>query len=466
MFVGREAELARLERCYAKGAFQMVVIYGRRRVGKTTLIIEFCKDKRTLFFTALEQSDADNLTDFSRATAAFFGLPPSTRFDSWKDALEYVADRASRERIVLVLDEFPYAAKRNEALPSIMQVLIDHRLSATDAFLILCGSNQGAMESGVLGSKSPLYGRRTAQMRLGPLTYRDAARMLSWAGPDLAFRYYACVGGVPYYLAQVDPSLGFGENMTELFFDQAGFLYGEPQMLLRQELTEPAVYNSILRAIASGATRPKDIADRTRLADTSLPGYLSTLIALSIVERCVPFGESPQGSRKGAYRIREAAFDFWFRFVMPNTTSIESGLGEMVARGLTEEALATYLGHRFERVCGEWLVDEARAGRLPIQATQVAQWWGTDPGIRERVDIDLIAADVDAKEMVVGECKYRNSFDETVALETLRHRASLVKGYETKGYLLFSKHALSEGTARKIAEDPLVRSVTLADLYA
>lgn len=166
MFVGRKDELKRLEDAYDTGTFQMAVIYGRRRVGKTTLVSEFARGKRALFFTALEQADADNLADFTRVLAEFFGLPGGVRFDGWRDAFDYLCERAEQERFVFVFDEFPYAAKRNGALPSLLQVCIDHRLQATGTFLILCGSNQGFMESDVLGRKSPLYGRRTMQMRL------------------------------------------------------------------------------------------------------------------------------------------------------------------------------------------------------------------------------------------------------------------------------------------------------------
>ena len=272
MFVGREAELDRLERSARKGTFQMAVIYGRRRVGKTALIAEFARGRRTLFFTALEQSDADNLRDLAGAVSEFFGS--SVLFQSWKDALSYITERAAEEPFVFVFDEFPYAAKRHPALPSELQVVIDHRMKQTGMFLILCGSNQGFMESDVLGQKSPLYGRRTLQIKLGPLGYRESAKMLGSLEPQDAFRAYACFGGVPYYLEQYDQDAALEENLASQFFDAAGFLYGEPQMLLRQELTEPALYNSILRAIAGGATKQGEIAARAGIETTSAVGRL------------------------------------------------------------------------------------------------------------------------------------------------------------------------------------------------
>lgn len=465
MFAGRQAELAKLEHHWDRETFQMAVIYGRRRVGKTRLITEFTQDKPTLFFTALEQADSDNLKDFSARLTEFFALPAGTSFESWRAAFDYLADRATQERFVVVLDEFPYAAARNESLPSLLQILIDHKLSSTGVFLILCGSNQGFMESEVLGRKSPLYGRRTVQMKLTPLGFREAALMTPWAPPHEAFAYYALLGGTPYYLAQADPDSTFAENLENLYFDSTGFLYGEPQFLLRQELAEPSTYNTILRAIASGANRPKEISDVTGISATSLPPYLATLINLGIVERAVPFGENPERSRKGIYRILDAAFDFWFRFVFPNIGAIESGLGAPLVARLDEGALAPYFGYRFERLCAEWIVGEALADTLPISITAVGSWWGSDPRVRERVDVDLVAADVTAKAAIFGECKYRNTFDETQAFETLASRAQLLP-YEPATFVLFSKNPLSEATQTKVASDPLLRSVTLEQMYA
>lgn len=465
MFVGRQDELTKLENAYASNTFQMAVVYGRRRVGKTTLLSEFAKDKNALFFTALEQADADNLADFSNALSTHFGLPAGTRFDSWKAALDYVCDRAAHERVMVVFDEFPYAARRSPSLPSVLQVAIDRRLKETDAFVILCGSNQGFMESDVLGHNSPLYGRRTIQMRLMPFDYRDAAQMVHWMDPDDAFRTYACVGGVPYYLAQISEHVTLQENIRSLYFDPAGFLYAEPELLLRQELSEPAVYNSILRAVAGGATRAKEIANRAHVERSSLGGYLATLVALGIVDRVVPFGDNPSRSKRAIYQIREAMFDFWYRFVMPRVTSIESNLGEIAIRSITEEAKSIYLGHRFERVCSQWLATQARKGCLPAEVSEVSCWWGTDPTIRERVDIDVIGCDPVAKRLVVGECKYRNSFDESGAIATLDHRASLLTGYDIAERILFSKLPLAEATMAKVNADDRLRSITLADMY-
>lgn len=467
MFVGRKRELAILNGLYERGGFQMVVVYGRRRVGKTALINEFARNKRTLSFTALEQSDAANLMDFSRKVAEFFGLPTSMGpFSSWLDAFDYVADQAAQEPFVFIFDELPYAAQRGESVPSALQIAIDRKLQNTGVFLILCGSDQGFMESDVLGRKSPLYGRRTAQIKLGPLGYREAAEMIPGMDAQEQFRFYGCFGGVPYYLRQVDPTKSLRENLAHLYFDPAGFLFDEPYGLLRQELSEPALYAGALRAIASGATRSKGIAERAGMGQTSITRYLRTLERLGIVERSVPFGENPQGSKKSIYRIADACFDFWFRFVMPAMSSIEGGLGNVVANRLPEQQLSDYLGHRFERLCAEWLLNQAAEGLLPIPADVVSSWWGTNPEKREQDDIDVLAADREQKLLVIGECKYRESFDETAEITDLDAKRDLVRGYHASHLYLFSKRPVSEATAEKYADRPDVRFVTLEEIYS
>ena len=467
MFVGRKHELAQLEKLYRRDGFQMTVVYGRRRVGKTTLINEFARNKRTLSFTALDQSDTNNLADFTRVVSTFFGLPSSLgAFGSWADAFSYIANQAMQERLVFIFDEFPYAAKRNSSLPSALQIAIDHDFAGKEILLILCGSDQGFMESEVLGRKSPLYGRRGAQIHLGQLGFRDAAALLPELSAQEAFRFYGCFGGVPYYLKQVDAAESLEENLAELYFDPTGFLFDEPYALLRQELSEPALYNSILRAIASGANKPKEIADATGITRTSLPRYLKTLERLQIIEKAVPFGENPETSKRSLYRIVDACYEFWFRFVMPRTSDIEAGLGRAVVRNLPKQQVDDYLGHRFERVCAEWLTEQAVAGTLPIEATAVGSWWGTNPRTRSQDDIDVLAADRTSNTLLIGECKYRESFDETAELADLEDKRELIKGFRATHLYLFSKHPLSEGTQEKASTQSDVHLVTLDDLYA
>ncbi len=466
MFVAREYELQALERLYDRGKFQMAVVYGRRRVGKTALLDEFSRGKHALFFTAQQKSNAINLQSFSRTVYRFFDLPESTgAFATWEDGLRFVAERArDGGPLVFVFDEFPYAAQAEPSLPSTFQIAIDHDFKGTNVCMVLCGSNEGFMEGKVLGSKSPLYGRRNAQIRLRPFDYYDAARMMPACPPAQRVELYALFGGTPYYLEQIDADEPIGENVRRLFFDIAGVLYAEPQMLLRQELREPALYSSVLDAVAAGATAPKAIADRAGVDEGSVGKYLATLVGLGIVEKVVPFGEGPR-SRKGLYRIQDPFFAFWYRFVSPHIGAIEAGAGEAVARMASGPALSTYVGRQFETVCRQWFMRENRRGRLPFLASEFGAWWGADPTAREQVDIDVIAADSLSKAAVFGECKWREQFDETSAMDTLVYRAGLVKGYERRSYVLFAKNPVGAGTSAKVAARDDFSVVTADRLY-
>lgn len=474
MFVGREQELRALERMYQKPDFQMAVIYGRRRVGKTTLIDKFVENKPTLYFTAQQKSTLQNLQALSRVAYSFFGLPEDTgAFSSWTQALAFLAEKAHEQHesgeapTVFVFDEFPYAAEADHALPSILQNEIDHGFKQTDFRIILCGSNEGFMESNVLGRKSPLYGRRTLQMRVRPFDYFDSARMLPELKPEDWMLYYATFGGTPYYLSQVSESSSYQENIEELIFTMTGLLYEEPLMLLRQELREPALYNSILDAIGSGATTPQRIAERAGVKPDSIGKYLKTLVNLGIIRKDIPFGENPVTSRKGIYHLEDPFFAYWYAFASKNIGAIEMGAGRAVAqKTASSQALTTYVGRQFESACLQWLARENAKNALPFLATSFGRWWGSDPQTKEEVDIDVIAADKESSSALFSECKWRNSFDESHAIDLLERRSALVKGFENRWLVLFSKNPASAGTLKKASERNDLQFVTVDDLYA
>lgn len=454
MFVGRQRELDALDRLYAKPSFQMLVLYGRRRVGKTTLLEHFAKGKPSVFFTAKEQSSARNLQEFSQALFEYFDTAEGlAAFDSWGAAFSFLAKRVKgqSEKLVFVFDEFPYAAATDPSLPSVLQVAIDRELKSANVLLVLSGSNEGFMESNVLGGKSPLYGRRTAQIKLEPFDYYDAAKMLpAVTDPRELVRYYAAFGGTPYCLAQINDGESYLDNINGLLFETSGLLYEEPLMILRQELREPSLYNSILYAVASGATSPKEIAERAGVESGTTSRYLKTLEDLGLISRTVPFGENPARSKRSIYRLKDPFFAYWYRFVGPNIGAIEAGAGRAVAeKRAAGEALAAYEGYAFERVCRQWLQRANQNDVLPFLATEFGSWWGMNPAKREQTDIDVIAADRQEKKILLGECKWRESVNETEALEGLRERVGLIKGYENCSLYLFTKNPVEKGTARK-----------------
>ncbi|NEG88826.1 ATP-binding protein [Bifidobacterium aerophilum] len=445
MFVGREHELSVMEDLWDQDDFQMLVLYGRRRVGKTALLDEFARDRHALMFTARQQTSAANLRDFSREIYRFFDEPISRpAFSLWQDAFDFIVEKSRTEpsrRMLFVFDEFPYAALNERALPSILQVAIDHGFKDANVMMVLCGSNEGFMESDVLGYKSPLYGRRTAQIRLKPFDVFDTARMLPFASPIDVVQYYATFGGTPYYLKQIRANLSYEQNVGRLLFDTSGLLYEEPLMLLRQELRDIAVYNSVMEAVGSGATRQNKIAGKAGLATSSSVGkYLSVLSDLGLIERRVPFGDNPTHTRKGLWVIGDPFFAFWYRFVGPNSDRIERGDGELaVETDVIGPALDTYVGQQYETVCEQWLIRANREGHLPFRATAFGKWWGADPRVRQETDIDVIAADAKTGSILLGECKWKSSLEVADTIAVLRSRADLIPGYADRHYALFVK---------------------------
>jgi AAA+ ATPase superfamily predicted ATPase len=444
----------------------MVVVYGRRRVGKTTLLARFISEKPAIFFTAQESNDAENLRLFSQTLYEHAGLPTNTgSFDTWTDALDFLGGLAQEKQLVLVFDEFPYAAQANSSLPSILQNAIDHKLSKGPIYLVLSGSNVGFMESDVLGHKSPLFGRRTAQLQLLPFDYLDAAKMLKGASKENCLCYYSCIGGMPYYLSFVDTCSSFEDNIISLFFNKTSVFSEEPLMMLRQELREPALYNTILMALAKGANTPQLIADKIGEERTKVMKYLSVLVDLGLIDKKVPLLTNQAKTRKGIYRITDPLFAFWYRYLFPVSSEMELGSGELLARKKVLPVLSELIGQRFEDVCAQWLRRRNKEGELPFVATTIGSWWGTNPQSRQQTDVDVIAAEPHESKLLLGECKWRASLQAGGALNDLLDKAVLFPDFRDTWYYLFSKTAFDATSQRMAKESDRIALVSISDLF-
>lgn len=444
------------------------MIYGRRRIGKTYLISHFIQDKPAIFFTAQEANDKINLSMFTSKILSFFGMDESgIEFRDWNSAFSFLAEHAKNRQFILAFDEFPYACNANRGLRSIVQNAIDHQLKDGKMFLILCGSHVAFMEKDVLGSKSPLFGRRTMQFRLTGFDYLDAAAMLEGVSCEDKVRYYACVGGTPHYLAQINPELSFEENMKRLYFRPSGYLYSEPFMLLQQELREPAVYNSIISSIASGATRLKDIVLKTGEEKTKISKYIRTLIEMRLVERILPFGEDEGTSRKGIYQICDACYRFWYRFVFGNQTEIDAGIGQQMAEAVVfGEGLASFIGRpAFEQICMQYMMRLNKELKLPFLATSFGKWWGNDNVKREETDLDLVMGDKAGQQMIVGECKWRNAPASKSDIECWMAKNYLLSNYKKRYYVYFSKSGYTASALEFAQGKPELRLLGLNNLY-
>jgi AAA+ ATPase superfamily predicted ATPase len=314
----------------------------------------------------------------------------------------------------------------------------------------------------VLGYKSPLFGRRTAQIKLEGFDYYDAGKMLDGFSSVDKLKLYACVGGTPHYLSQINAGESFEDNIKRLFFDISGYMYNEPMMLLQQELREPAMYNSIIAAIAGGASRLNEIATKISEDSSKVSKYLQTLVNLQIVHKLYPFGENPQNSRRGIYRIAENCYDFWYSFVFWSRPEIESGNGDIIADAeVFGNKLASYIGKPpFETICLQYLKRANRSGKLPFTATSFGAWWGTDPREKAQSDFDVIAANRAEKKILLGECKWRDSVNAGAELQKLLSKEHLLGEYKDRRYYLFTKttrasRELKRGSAALIPADEL-----------
>lgn len=460
MFIGRTHELSEMQRRYERNRFECIILYGRRRVGKTALIREFCQDKRTIFFTALETTAKENLQHFSQCIyTAQGGDGAAPVYADFPAALSAITSMARDEKLVLVIDEYPYLAKAYPGISSLLQVLIDRDWQAMNLFVILCGSSMSFMERQVLGHESPLFGRRTAQMKLAPFTIFETQTYFHEMPIEDVAVLYGATGGIPFYLAQMDAHATLRENLTHSFFDPLGYLFEEPSNLLKQELREPANYNAVLQAIADGKTKLSQIASTVGIEVSACTGYLKNLISLGIVERETPLGEKQ--SRRSIYLLRDGMFRFWYRFIPQHYSMIQNNMGDMVCRRI-EKQLPDFMGQVFERIALEWLWRENRNGRLPILFEEAGRWWGNDPRKKKQTEIDILAQNGD-HEMLFCECKWRNEPMDSDVLDTLIERSELFPAQE-KYLMLFTKRTFSDRLLRKAEAAPHVRLVCYPDM--
>ena len=464
-FVGRDREIKKLHTLYQDEGFQFVVIYGRRRVGKTMLINEFLKGKRSAYYMAVEGTAKENLTGISKALltegASDFYMPEFSDFESLLLYIDHLCKNSDgQERLVIAIDEFPYLAASYPAISSMLQSHIDQCWKNSNLFLILCGSSMSFMEEQVLGYKSPLYGRRTAQFKLHPFSYFEAKEMLSEFSTEEQAVLYGVTGGIPEYLSRIRSNQSMDDNIKELFFDESGRLFDEPGNFLNQELQDPSSYHSIITAIAGGASRLNEIATKTGLASSGCSAQIQSLITLGIIKKETPLTEGIK-SRKTLYTLEDFMFLFWYRFVRPNLSGIMRGIGETIYEVSVKPQISHFMGYIFEEICKQYLYLPQIYMTLPFPAGEFARWWGNNPKKKRQEEIDLMAEN--GLEAIFGECKWRNELADVDILETLQERSGLFH-YQKQSYMIFSKTGFTEKLKLREQEEENVRLISFEDM--
>lgn len=403
-----------LQREYAREGSALVILYGRRRVGKTTLISEFIKDKNALFFLASEEAEAQNRNAFKEKVAEFVNsnLLRNADIKSWDVLFRAIMDTPFERKPVIVLDEFQYLGKANPAFPSIFQRIWEEILKDHSVMVILCGSLISMMESQTLAYDSPLYGRRTAQIRLKQIPFRYYHAFFPNKSRRDLIELYAVTGGVPKYIELFSENKDIYSSIQTCILNRSGYLYDEPHFLLQQEVSEVGSYFSIIKAIAAGNAKLSAIASVLEIKSTSLTKYLKTLIDLDILEREVPITEeNPEKSKKGLYKIKDNYLRFWFAFVYPNMSFIESGHSQLVMNKIRKSLVKNHVAFVYEDVCKERMWELNADDVWPFNFTKLGRYWDS------RDEIDIAALDPEGKNLILGECKY---WAEPVGISVLR----------------------------------------------
>lgn len=407
-FINREKERDFLKKEYQKEEASFVVIYGRRRIGKTELIKEFAKDKSALFFLATEESENENRNEFKKTVAEYISNPllANANIDDWEMLFKYIIESKPDERKLIIIDEFQYIAKSYPPFISIMQKIWDNILSDKNVMLILCGSLVNMMYTQTLSYDSPLYGRRTGQIKLKQIAFNHYNEFFDGLNERQLIEAYAVTGGVPKYIESFEPySSDIYDAIGKCVMSKESYLYEEPNFLLEKEVQDVGSYFSIIKTIASGKQKPSEIAAALEIQSTNLPKYLKVLIDLDILEREVPATESkPEKSKMGLYKIKDNYIKFWFMFIYPYRAYIEMDNTDFVMDKIKKGFIPNHAAFVYEDVCRREYMNELVAKNTwDFAPTKIGRWWD-----RNDKEIDIVAVDENSDNIIFGECKFTN----------------------------------------------------------
>ncbi|MBW1714823.1 MAG: ATP-binding protein [Deltaproteobacteria bacterium] len=422
-FFNREIEFRQLEKMASSGQKEMLVLYGRRRLGKTTLLREFARKHPALFLSCPLSTSSEALRLFQNQMAVAFEEPllGQTLFPGWSEAMRFAFEEASKQGIAVIFDEFPYLMRSVAGIDSVIQHIWDEMDRAI--WIGLSGSLISVMLERIMGPNAPLYGRRTGMLQLKPMAFAEVSLFYPKSSFSDRAIWYAFFGGVPAYAEKAASFPTPRKSVVELVLSENGVLYQEPDFLVREELREPGTYFSILRSLAAGMTRPNEIAQDAGVAHSGINKYLDTLRRMQLIKRRVPITEKhPERSTKGIYVLADPFLRFWFRYVFPNRSVIELGKGRELYGSKIKPDLNNYMGPIYEEMCHEEIL---RRGLeiLGWKPFRLGRYWDSQS------EIGLVAEDRDAKRVAFIECKWGRSVHMERILNLLRKKADRILYY-------------------------------------
>jgi len=393
--------------------------------------------------------------------AIFDGNEFAPVYGNFHAALDGVFELAQKEKLIFIIDEFPYLAQCEESIISILQQWIDLKLLKTNMMLILAGSSLSFMENQVLGYQSPLYGRRTGQIKLLPVDFQSARLFVPELSKHDQAVIFGTTGAIPKYLSLFTNKKTLDENLRAQFFDKNAYLFEETENLLKQEFDKPALYQAIITAIAGGASQMKDIKNKTGEESSTIATYIKLLLDTGIVKKEVPAMDKT-GSRKTIYRLDDGMFRFWYRFVFPNQSLVALGKGAIVYDRIKAQITA-FMGEVFEKLCIEYMW--CTYDTLPFEFQHIGRWWGNNPLTKSQSEIDFIAYRSDEERAIFGECKWTNEMIDKNIVEKLIEKSRMFGQFTDKWYYLFSKSGFTPGAHEVAKKHEGVNLVSFDEMF-
>ena len=443
-FIDRDQELEFLESEYHRDGSSLVILYGRRRVGKTALVSRFMKNKKALYFLASEESEIQNRSIFKDLVADFAEneLLKNAVITKWGLVFKALIDYKMDEKKIVVIDEFQYLGRSNPAFPSVFQRIWDTMLKDSNMMVILCGSLIPMMEAQTLNYDSPLYGRRTGQIKLKQIPFSHYKDFFPQKDKKELIEYYSITGGVPKYIELFYESENIYRAIEQNVLAKSSFLFDEPNFLLQKEVSEIGSYFSVIKTIASGNQKLSKIAAALELKQTGLTRYLKTLINLDILEREVPITEeNPEKSKRGQYKIKDNFMLFWFKFIYPNLSYIESGNSDLAMKKIHQNLIDGHISYVYEDICIEEMWRLNKQNRWDFHFDKVGRWWNNTS------EIDIVAIDSSGNDIIFGECKYWGNKVGIDVLNKLEEKAGYVEWKQNtrrQWFVLFSISGFTE----------------------
>ncbi len=466
IFIGRKKELKLLEELYNSQKFEMLILHGRRRIGKSYLLNHFSKkyQNNTVFFTADKSAEKSNVKSFCEElnNVLKFGTFLNS-FETWKDVFSFFKDIELKQRLVIIIDEFTYLHSSNPAFDSILQNAIDRVLKQKNIFLILCGSEVSTIEDIIDDSTKPLYGRKTAELKLEPFSYLEAKEFFPKYSNEEALTVYSILGGTPLYLSLFDDSLSIRENIIKNCLSTTGYLFNEVENLLRMELKETSFYKNIMLAINSGASNLNTIRDKVGEDSAKISKYISVLINLGYIKKEIPCGEKDR-IRNTLYSISDNYFAFYFAFIFKHRNILNGFISPEIfyEKEMTNEKLNAFIKKRFEDICKAYLKQQFYLGKMPFYPQEIGRWWGNNPILKKQEEIDILA--LDDENAIICECKYTNEKFDLKQLKDLEQSALCINK-ENKSFIIFSKSGVTTKVEELIIDDSNYKVLTIEDLY-